>query len=599
MTDALLLVTFLSVVVVLSVAARRFNIPYPISFVIGGVGLAFARNLPHPHFDPDIILLVVLPPLLYSAAWTTDALELRRNWRPISLLAFGLVIFTTVIVAVVVHAIVPGFGWPVAFMLGAIVSPPDAVAAEAIFERLSIPRRVSAIILGECLVNDATALVLYRFAVVAAVSGGFSLVRAGGSFVVVAGGGALVGLMSALILEGVLRYTRKHGLDDPTTASIVSLLAPYAAYLPAEELHCSGVLAAVTAGIVLSWRSRHFLDSETRVQNSGVWRVLTYVLNAFAFLLIGLQLPAILLELEPHVRRYALYGALIAVLVIIVRLVWGFRDVSAVAIKPYRADEGSGAAVAGDLHHRLVRHTRIVSLAAALALPYTIGDQLFSGAQRRYFLHGCVVFVTLVLQGLTLAPLIERLGITESSSSHRTENRIRIVALEAGMARLRSDLREHRGGPEMEVGGRLIEEYRHRIDVLRGKAQNDDDNADVESQLDRRLQCAALEAEAQGHHPATRERSDPHGIFRSIEYDLDLAALRLTKATALGRTRRCGRSCRGRWRSRGRRRGGRIRFASRCRCDARRRLLGRQRGGRRFRRRGGGRCQRGQPGRVY
>jgi monovalent cation/hydrogen antiporter len=529
MTDALLLVTFLSIVVVLSVAARRFNIPYPISFVIGGVGLAFARNLPHPHFDPDIILLVVLPPLLYSAAWTTDALELRRNWRPISLLAFGLVICTTVIVAVVVHALVPGFGWPVAFTLGAIVSPPDAVAAEAIFERLAIPRRVSAIILGECLVNDATALVLYRFAVVAAVSGTFSLVRAGGSFVVVAGGGAIVGLISALVLEGVVRYTRKHGLDDPTTASIVSLLAPYAAYLPAEEFHLSGVLAAVTAGIVLSWRSRHFLDSETRVQNSGVWRVLTYILNAFAFLLIGLQLPAILLELEPHVRDYALYGALIAVLVILVRLAWVFPATYLPRLLSRRlrakdpAPPWQATFVIGWSGMR-----GIVSLAAALALPYTIGDQLFPERGVVIFFTVCVVFITLVLQGLTLAPLIERLGITESSSSHRSENRIRIVALEAGMARLRGDLLEHRGGPEMEVGGRLIEEYRHRIDVLRGKAQNDDDQADVESQLDRRLQNVALEAERKAINRLRESGQIPDDIFRSIEYDLDLAALRLT-----------------------------------------------------------------------
>jgi CPA1 family monovalent cation:H+ antiporter len=528
MSDAFLLVTFLSIVIVLSVAARRFKIPYPISFVIGGVGLAFARNLPHPHFDPDIILLIVLPPLLYSAAWSTDASELRRNWRPISLLAFGLVIFTTVVVAAVVHALVPGFGWPVAFVLGAIVSPPDAVAAEAIFERLSIPRRVSAIILGECLVNDATALVLYRFAVVATVSGAFSLARAGVSFLVVAVGGALVGLVGALVLEGVLRYTRKRGLDDPTTASIVSLLAPYAAYLPAEELHCSGVLAAVTAGIVLSWRSRHFLDSETRVQNSGVWRVLTYILNAFAFLLIGLQLPAILLELEPHVRDYALYGALISLLVIVIRLVWVFpatyvpRMLSARLRAKDPPPPWQAISVIGWSGMR-----GIVSLAAALALPYTIGDQLFPERGVIIFFTVCVVLVTLVLQGLTLSPLIERLGVTESSSGHHSENRIRIVALEAGMARLRTDLREHSGGPEMEVGGRLIEEYRHRIDVLRGKAQNDDDEADVESRLDRRLQCAALEAERSAITRLRESGQIPDDIFRSIEYDLDLAALRL------------------------------------------------------------------------
>jgi monovalent cation/hydrogen antiporter len=529
MTDALLLVTFLSVVIVLSVLARRLNIPYPISFVIGGVGLAFARNLPHPHFDPDIILLVVLPPLLYSAAWTTDSLELRRNWRPISLLAFGLVIFTTIVVAVVVHAMVPGFGWPIAFTLGAIVSPPDAVAAEAIFERLAIPRRISAIILGECLVNDATALVLYRFAVAAAVMGTFSLLHAGIAFLAVAGGGVLVGLATALILEGVLRYVRTRGLDDPTTASIVSLLAPYASYLPAEAFHFSGVLAAVTAGVVLSWRSRHFMDSETRILSSGVWRVLTYVLNAFAFLLIGLQLPAILLELEPHVRDYALYGLVIAVLVIVIRIVWVFPATylprllspSLRAKDPYPSWRTT--TVIGWSGMR-----GIVSLAAALALPYTIGDQLFPERGVTIFFTICVVFATLVLQGLTLGPLIKRLGLTESDSSHGRENRLRIVALEAGMARLRADMSYHAGGPEMEVGGRLIEEYQHRIDVLRGKAAREENESLAETQVDRRLQKVALDAERSAITRLRESGQIPDDIFRSIEYDLDLAALRLS-----------------------------------------------------------------------
>ncbi len=444
------------------------------------------------------------------------------------MLAFGLVIFTTIVVAVVVHAVVPGFGWPVAFVLGAIVSPPDAVAAEAIFERLSLPRRVAAIILGECLVNDATALVLYRFAVAAAVYGAFSFARAGIAFFVVAVGGIAVGVASALLLEVVLRYMRKRGFDDPTTASIVSLLAPYAAYLPAEELHFSGVLAAVSAGVLLSWRSRHFIDSEARVQNTGVWRVLTYVLNAFAFLLIGLELPNILLELEPHVRDYALYGLLLTVVVIVVRLLWVYpatylpRMLNAKLRAKDPPPPWQAITVIGWSGMR-----GIVSLAAALALPYTVGDQLFPERSLIIFFTVCVVFGTLVLQGLTLSPLIERLGVTETSSGHGSENRIRIVALEAGVARLRTDLRDHQGGPEMEVGGRLIEEYRRRIDVLRGKADADDDAAAVESQIDHRLQCIALEGERSAITRLRENGQIPDDIFRSIEYDLDLAALRL------------------------------------------------------------------------
>jgi len=529
MNDALILVTFLSAVIVLSVAAKRLNVPYPISFVVGGIALAFARHLPHPHFDPDIVLLIVLPPLLYSAAWATDWIELRRNWRPISLLAFGLVIFTTVVVAVTVHAVIPGFGWPLAFTLGAIVSPPDAVAAEAIFDRIPVPRRIAAIILGECLVNDATALVLYRFALVALVSGAFSFARASVAVAVVAVGGVLIGIAVALLLEGVLRYLQRHGFDDPTIASVVFLLAPFAAYLPADELNVSGVLAAVTSGIVLSWRSRLFIDSETRLIGSSVWRVLTYVLNAFAFLLIGLQLPAIVAELEPHVRDYALYGLMIVVLVIVVRLVWVFPAtyLPRVFSKRLRARDPNpswrAVAVIGWSGMR-----GIVSLAAALALPYTLGDQPFPQRGATLFFTVCVVFVTLVLQGLTLRPLIEWLGLTETSKGRRREARLRIRALEAGIVRMREEQRRTDDGSNLEIVARIIDEYEHRIDVLRGKADKDEKQAETESRVDRRLQKAALDAERRTITQMRGAGEIPDDIFRSIEYDLDLAALRLS-----------------------------------------------------------------------
>jgi Na+/H+ antiporter len=528
-SEALVLVTFLSAVVVLSVFAKRFSIPYPISFVIGGVALAFARHLPRPHFDPDVILLIVLPPLLYSAAWSTDWLELKRNWRPISLLAFGLVLFTTIVVAVVVHAIVPGFSWPLAFTVGAIVSPPDAVAAEAIFERLAIPRRIAAIVLGECLVNDATALVLYRFAVAAAVSGAFSLVNASLTFLAVAAGGVLIGVIAALLLEAVLRYMRRRGFDDPTIASVVFLLAPFAAYLPADALHESGVLAAVAAGILLSWRSRSFVDSATRVIGSSVWRVLTYILNAFAFLLIGLQLPAILAELQPHVRDYALYGVAIAAIVILVRIAWVYpatylprllipklRDVD--PNPPWQP-----VAVIGWAGMR-----GIVSLAAALALPYTLGDQPFPQRGPIVFFTVCVVFVTLVVQGLSLGPVIQWLGVTEASRSQRRETRLRIRALEAGMARLRDEERRHEPGPYVEMAERILDEYQERVNVLRGKAAKDEKQQAADNRIDRRLQKMALDAERRTIMRMREAGEIPDDIFRSIEYDLDLAALRLT-----------------------------------------------------------------------
>jgi monovalent cation/hydrogen antiporter len=528
MTEAFVLVTFLGAVVVLTVAAKRLKIPYPIVFVIGGIVLAFARHLPHPHVEPDFILLLIIPPLLYGAAWSTDWLEFRRAAFPITLHAVGLVIVTMAAVAVVVHYAVPSFGWPLAFTLGAIVSPPDAVASEAIFERLAIPRRLAAIVSGECLMNDATALVLYRFALAAVITGTFSLARAGIAFVVVAVGGALVGLGSAVLMEAILRYIARRGYTDPLITSIVLLLAPFAAYLPAEALHVSGVLAAVSAGLLLSRRSSNFLDSESRVLGSSVWRLLIFILNAFAFLLIGLQLPAILEALEPHVRDYVLYGLLLSVTVIIVRIAWIFPSSYLAQLFPgLRASNPfpswrnvsvlSWAGMRG-----------IVSLAIALGLPYTLGNEPFPQRSVTIFFTFCVIFVTLVFQGLTLGPLIERLGVTETSPRGKREAALRIRALEAGMARLREEELARRSPLEQEIVDRILDEYRQRIDVLRGKAEKDEPDAARESRLDRIIQKSALGAERRAIAQMRHEGEIPDEIYRSIEYDLDLATLRLS-----------------------------------------------------------------------
>jgi CPA1 family monovalent cation:H+ antiporter len=529
MSQALVLVTFLGAVVVLTVLAKRLKVPYPIAFVLGGIVLAFARHLPRPHVNPDLIIPLVVPPLLYSAAWATDWFELKRNAGPIALHAVGLVIVTMAAVAAVVHRALPEFTWPLAFTLGAIVSPPDAVAAEAIFERIAIPRRVAAVVSGECLMNDATALVLYRFALAAAISGVFSLARASIAFVVVVAGGLIIGVVAAFVLEGLLRYLARWGLGDAMVASVVFLLAPFAAYLPAEELHVSGVLAVVTAGILLSRRSTSFIDPETRVLGSSIWRLLTFVLNAYAFVLIGLQMPSILAALVPHVRYYVLYGLFITLTVILVRIAWMFlstylpRSFNRRLRKSDPSPPWQWVAVLSWAGMR-----GIVSLAIALALPYTLGDHPFAAREITIFFTVCVVFVTLVLQGLTLGPLIEWLGVTETSHGHRRETAIRIRALEAGLTRLREEEARHRSALEREISDRVLEEYTHRIDVLRGTAEKDEAISERESRFDRHLEKEALAAERLVILALRRAGEIPDEIYRSIEYDLDLATLRLT-----------------------------------------------------------------------
>ena len=281
----------------LNVLARWLTIPYPIPLVIGGLVLGVVPGMPDIELDPDVVLVVFLPPLLYSAAFFSDLRSLRTNLRPISLLAVGLVLVTMGVVAVIGHEAV-GLSWPMAFALGAIVSPTDPLASTAIMRRLGAPRRMVNVIEGESLVNDATALVAYRVAVVAAVGGSFSVLDAGLEFVGSAAGGIAVGLVVGYVIAQI-----RLRVEDSTTENTISLLTAYAAFIPAHELGLSGVLAAVTAGIYLGWRAPELDLAQTRLQGFAMWEILVFLLNASLFILIGLQLPVIVDGLQGRTRR--------------------------------------------------------------------------------------------------------------------------------------------------------------------------------------------------------------------------------------------------------------------------------------------------------
>src|SRR6267378_519282 len=273
---------------VAALVARKLNIPYPILFVIGGLLLGLVPKLPKVRLDPELVFLFFLPPLLFPAALFTSWRDFRANLRPITLLAVGLVLFTTVAVALLAHHFMD---LPLAtgFVLGAIISPPDAIAAAAIADRLKVPRRIVTILEGESLVNDATALVAYRFAVLAVVTGSFSLAQAGGQFFVVGIGGILLGLVIGWLAE---QFHKR--VDDAPIEITVSLLTPFAAYLSAERLGVSGVLAVVTAGLYLGRRMPEILTFQTRLRGGPVWEMVEFLLTGFVFILIGLQLPEVL-----------------------------------------------------------------------------------------------------------------------------------------------------------------------------------------------------------------------------------------------------------------------------------------------------------------
>jgi monovalent cation/hydrogen antiporter len=528
---ALGLIFMLCAVVVLAVLARRFNVPYPIACVAGGIGMSFLHNAPHPVLDPDLFFLFVLPPLLFGAAWETDWHEFKRNIRPISLLAIGLVLFTTVVVAAVVHGIIPGFTWALAFTLGAIVSPPDAVAAEAIFERLPVPRRIAAIVSGECLVNDATALVLYRFAVAAIGTAAFVPGKVGIAFFLVSIGGIVAGFALAFLAELVIRWIVRFGYDQPMLINVVLLIVPFGAYLAAEELRVSGVLAAVTAGMLLSRRMSTIVDSGTRLVGSATWEMLLFLLNAFVFLLIGLQLPQILIGLEHKLGQALLEGAIVSALVIVVRLVWVFPATYLPRMLSKRLRERDPAPswkvtlVIGWAGMR-----GIISLAAALAISYAVGIGNAAPVRSEIiFITFCVIIVTLVGQGLTLGPLIRWLGVAESSGPNKRETELRVRALEEGIARLRALEPTYASPHEWEIAGRLLGEYEHRIAHLRGKLDSQDESSEIEEiATDRRLQREALDAERLAITRMRAAGEIPDDIFRSIEYDLDLAAVQLS-----------------------------------------------------------------------
>ncbi|MFN2521888.1 MAG: cation:proton antiporter, partial [Mycobacteriales bacterium] len=310
----------LATVAAISGIARRFGLPAPFLLVLVGLVAGLVPGTPQVELDPDVVLVLILPPLLYAAALSTAFADFRDNLRPIGLLSVGLVLVTTGVVGVVAHLVVPDLSLPAALALGAVVAPPDAIAATAVARKMALPRRVLTILEGESLLNDATALVAYRIAVGAALAGGASWGHALGQFVLAAGGGALVGLALAWAITALRRR-----LDDPLLENALSLLTPFAAYLPAEALHASGVLSVVVVGLYIGRRSPVLLSSSTRLQGQALWSMVTFLLEGLVFALIGLQLPTVVEGLSGRdPQAVALLTVATVLAVVLTRFAWVF-----------------------------------------------------------------------------------------------------------------------------------------------------------------------------------------------------------------------------------------------------------------------------------
>jgi Na+/H+ antiporter len=521
----ILLLGLLVAVPALSVLARVLGIPYPIVLVLGALPLGFIPGVPEVELDPDLVLVIFLPPLLYVAAFFANLRELRRDVRPISLLAIGLVALTTCVVAIVAHALIDGLPWAAAFALGAIVSPTDPVAATSIARRLGAPRRWVTIIEGESLVNDATALILYRVAVAAAVGGTFSMLDASLEFVASVAGGIAIGLAAGFLISRI-----RNRLDDPPVEITISLFSGYAAYLPAEELGASGVLAAVTAGIYLGWLAPRISSPNVRMQSTAVWELVVFLFNAVLFILVGLQLPSIVDDLQGHSAGELIgYSAAIIAAVVGARFAWLFTVPYVIRVIDRRP---------GQLERRVGPSERIaaawaglrgaVTLAAALALPVTTdAGAPFPERDLLIFLAYVVVLFTVVVQGLTLPPLMRRLDIGDDGEDEEAEElQARIAASDAALARL-EELRYVEWTREDTVE-RVSRSYGFRRRRFAARVGDEEDrDYELRSEAYQRLLREVIQAQREALLRLRDDGEISSEVMRRVERELDLEEERL------------------------------------------------------------------------
>lgn len=518
-----MIILLLTVVLALTAVARKLAIPYPILLVLGGLVLGYVPSLPSVRLDPDVIFLVFLPPLLWAAAYFTSWRDFRANARPITQLAVGLVLVTTAAVAGVAHAMLPGLGWAEAVVLGAIVSPPDAVSATAIVKQLHLPRRGITILEGESLVNDATALVLYRAAIAAAVSGTFKLSDTLLDFILAATIGIAVGFVVGVVTRWVLRLT-----GDSFSEIAITLLAPYIAWVLAEQAQASAVLACVVGGLYIRQHFSAIVAPITRIQARAVWDLLVFVLNGIIFILIGLQLGPLRDAIpSSELGLLTVIGILVSATVIVVRLVW----VPVAAWVPRFLSSSLRARDPMPLWSNLfiigwTGMRGIVSLAAALALPLTTAAGIpFPFRAEIILIAFMVILVTLVLQGLSLPLLIRALNLGEDRSIEHEERQARELATMAALTVLDEMASEDWSVPEHIEQLRI--HYSRRQQRHINKETMNTEYTKVIAEAFRRLRHETLTAERLTVINLRNDGVISDEILHRLEHELDVEALRI------------------------------------------------------------------------
>jgi Na+/H+ antiporter len=518
-TVELLFLLLLLFIIAFGQLARRIGTPYPIVMIVGGLLLGLIPGIPRFTLDPDLIFLVVLPPLLYSSAWTTSWRDFRLNLVSILFLAFGLVGFTVLGVAFIGPRVLSGFDWRLALVLGAIVAPTDAIAASSIARKIGLPSRIVDVLEGESLINDASGLLALQFAIAIVVS----------RTVPTIGGGLLslawltVGGIGLGLLVGWVVYIIEKHIDDGPIENTLSILIPYAAYFIADAAHASGVLAVVACGLFLTRRSATMFSPTVRLQISSFWQAFVFVLNGLVFVLIGLQLPTILAAIRGYsLRSMILDGAIFSLMLIALRLLWVFPG-SWLANFVYcrihhtreKAPSARAAFVVGWTGMR-----GVVSLAAALSLPTLLADgSPFPQRDFIVFLTFCVILVTLVLQGVTLTPLVRWLGLAGAAGPNCEELEARRIVIEAAVEHLES-IKQTREGVSDEIFDDIIGHYRHRLASLQPTEADQEHVAHHYSFVEISRETANIERET-----AVRLRDEGRindEVMRRIQRELDL-----------------------------------------------------------------------------
>ncbi|WP_316633512.1 Na+/H+ antiporter [uncultured Flavobacterium sp.] len=526
MENITVIIMLLFGVAFLSLVSKKYNFPIPIVLVLCGVIISISPGLPVIALSPEVVFIVFLPPLLYHAAWYTSWSDFKQTIRPITLAAVGLVLFTTVAVAIAAHMLIDDISWPLAFLLGAIVSPPDAVSATSITKGLGLHPRLIAILEGESLVNDASGLVAYKYALTAITAGNFVLWQAGLNFVVM----SVLGIAIGLVVGYVMSFIHKRFVCDEVIEATLTLLTPFASYLIAEHFEASGVLAVVATGLFLSARSGTIFTHESRIMTGTIWSVLTNILNGLIFILIGLQLRQIIAGIGDY-SGWSLFvwGASVSLVVIVVRFLW----VIPAALIPRFLSKRIRQKEEFDYRNMIIfgwsGMRGVVSMAAALALPLIMNKtEVFPLRNLIIYLVFCVILSTLVIQGLTLPWLIKKLKIEKYSilaEEYEIRNSIvsqTITHIEDNFSLLNDDLL-HNIKSKYEVKFNRLQKTELPANFFgKGKLMDGEIFNDFT-----KLQIDLLNVERGKLESMHKAGSVNEEIFRKIEKELDLEETRL------------------------------------------------------------------------